>query len=124
MGKLINLELYKNRRNRQENIKKASKYLKQNVKSPNLDARLFHYIVDEIAQSGGLTMYLNTTKLSKQFNTTPYKINKAYQVLLDNGVMEVIEREPRKPIRVSIANFFLAYNQLEEYNKRKRNECY
>lgn len=125
MAKIVNLEQFKNKKNRDKNIANTIEYLANNQdtrESSKLDVQILVYLLDDIDSKYCVITHLNISKLAKHFGTSAYNIKKASNILIDLGVLEVVERGQRKPMKVSLKNVILALGKTEEYNRRKKSE--
>lgn len=125
MSNIINLDLYREKKQNQNNqsskLTKAVKYLEDNkYGSDALDVQLLRYFISELKGTGSMSLIFRTSMIAKYFDTTPYKIKKALNVLIDNGLVDIIDRPQGKPFVISLKSYQLAFKCMVG-NQRKLN---
>lgn len=113
MSNVINFNEFKSKKNRISDIQIAKKYL-FSISPESLEVSIADKVMDLVYDFDNANVKVNFSQLSKELNTTVYKIKKAYNNLLDNKVLIELSKESGKPVRVSSKNLMLSLN-LTEY---------
>lgn len=113
MSNVINFNEFKSKKNRTNDLVIAKKYL-FSLDAESLEVSISDKVMDLVYDCDKAEVRLNFTQVSKELNTTMYKVKKAYKNLLNNKVLIEVSKEQGKPVLISSKNLILACN-LTEY---------
>lgn len=109
MSNVVNLNEYKSKKNRLEDVQIAKKYL-YSLDENSLEIEIADKVMDLVYEYERANIRLNFTQIAKEKNISVYKVKKAYKNLLDNKVLIEVAKEPSKPVLVSSKNIMIAFN--------------
>lgn len=113
MSKIVNLEEFKIKKYGNDTITQATRYLEENEPNSNkLDVQLLVSLLTEAKSCNMVSFPFKPSEHARYFDTSVYKIKKAFNTLLDIGLIEVIEKPKGKPFIISVSNSYLAIRNL------------
>lgn len=113
MSNVINFNEFKSKKNRIDDIQLAKKYL-FSLNPESLEVSVADSVMDLVYEYDKANVRLNFTKVSKELNTSIYRVKKAYNNLITNKVLIEVSKEKGRPVLVSSKNLIIACD-LTEY---------